>query len=393
MSKYEPGLQTTSVQPLRIPGGLLLNVRSSSYGYFPGSMLAVIDDDGTTRWVRCLADGVTLAFVAPVSTAPQFGIALTHVDQDNALPLTDYRMIALADGSDQGTLAQHLGDQGIDVGTDLESLEPKAASETQLLFAPPNETIIDTGRDRLLLVDLVSLTGELLPFPEFSNGTASMYNGFRFDDEGNPYLVGSENGHDIVLRSYRNGTWSDGPSELPPSSTITVDFEFGVGGTALVATDSPGKTKWRRNDIVSPGGEGFRTAPSDDVTVVVGCRGPIDNPGDCAFALYGVRTSTGKTLWTLDGLRGVSAVGDGYALITDYDLLQSEERGGWLMIDTATGRPVEGQQWPDPAAFHTECCGGGEFFAVWQLGGIVVAVAERHVSIYYPLDSGRTPHE
>ncbi|HEX2784848.1 MAG TPA: hypothetical protein VHN36_14790 [Ilumatobacteraceae bacterium] len=391
MSKYAPEPQTTSVQPVRIPGGVLLSVSASSNGYFPGSILAAIDDDGVARWVRCVADVVTQMYVAPASMSPTTAIVVVDVDQGGDPPLAEYRLVSLVDGSPMGTLAEHLADQGIDAAPDLRAYSPLATTETKLLLGLPDGTIIDVNRDHLLLVDIPSLTAELLPFPEFSNGTDMFYNGFRLDADANPYLVGSEGGKDIVLRAYHGGAWSDGPSTLPPSSTITVDFELTPTpgrASVLVATNAQGTELWRRDDFVSRNAEGFRIAPSGDITVALGCTGTLDEQNDCSKpALAGIRTSNGKTVWMLDGWRGVSAVGDGYALITDFDMVKPETDGGWIVIDTATGRPVEGQHWADPGTFLQECCGGSEFFSVWRLGGILVAVAERHVAIYYPRGS------
>jgi hypothetical protein len=393
VSKFSPEPQATSVQPVRVPGGVLLNVRSSSNGYFPGSILAIIDDDGTARWVRCLPNLVTQIHVAPASTTPTTAIIAVAVDQVDAPSLSEYRLVSLLDGSTTGTLADHFAGQGVDAAPDLRTFGPEAATETKLLFGLPDGTIIDVARDHLLLVDIPTLTAELLPFPEFSNGTDMLYNGFRLDANGDPYLAGSEGGKDIVLRSYHDGAWSDGPSPLPLPSSVTVDFELSPS-LALVAKDAHGAEVWRRDDIVSHGGEGFRTASSGNITVAFGCAGSVDEQNDCSKPLLaGIRTSSGKTAWTLDGWRGVSAVGDGYALITDFDMRQSASGGGWILIDTATGQPVDGQHWSDPATFQQECCGGDELFHVWRLGGILVAAAEGHVSIYYPRDSGLSGHE
>lgn len=391
VSKFSPDPQPTSMQPVRVPGGVLVNIRSSSHGYFPGSILAIIDDDGMARWVRCLPNLVTQVYVAPASTTPTTAIIAIDIDQVDEPPLSEYHLVSLADGSTTGTLADHFAAQGIAAAPDLRTFGPEAANDTKLLFGLPDGTIIDIQRDHLLLVDMPTLTAQLLPFPELSNGTDMLYNGFRLDANGDPYLAGSDAGKDIVLRSYHDGVWSDGPSPLPLPAGITVDFELSPS-LALVATDSHGKELWRRSDIVSHGGEGFRTAQSGNITIALGCAGTVAEQDNCSKPLLtGIRTSNGKTAWALDGWRGVSAIGDGYAVITDFDMLNSATGGGWILINTATGQPVDGQHWPDPATFQNECCDGSSH--VWKLGGILVAIAEGDVSIYYPHDSGLPTHE
>jgi len=383
VSQNAPDPQTTSADPARVPGGLLVTVRASSYGYFPGSMLAVIDDDGVVRWVRCSSEDVTQVYVAPATTAPTMALVAVNVSRGTDRPLADYRLVSLADGSTTGTLADHLAAQGLDASANL-SPWPLATTETKLLFGLPGDTIVDTSRDHLLLVDLVGLTAEQLPFPAFSNGTQMMYNGFEFDGSGDPYLVGWEDGKRIALRSYRDGVWSDEPSPVRGSSPVTIDF--GLALAPFVGVGPDGAEVWRRDDIYSTGGEGFHMATAGDVTVVAGCRGTPTPENYCPEPmLAGLRTSNGATAWMLDGWRGVGAVGDGYAIVTDFDTSLPGADGGWIMIDTDTGRAVDGQQWSGADTFRQGCCGESEFVNVRMFGGILVTVNERSVAIYYPI--------
>jgi hypothetical protein len=315
--------------------------------------------------------------------------ALVHV---GTAPGGEYRLVLLADGSSQETLADHLAAQGIDGGTALDGDWPKAWSDTHVLLGPPDGTTIDTTRDRLLLVDLASLSGQLLPFPDVSEGTDSMNNSFRLDANGNPYLVGSQDGHDIVLSAFTDGMWNSdaGAMQIEP----TVDFELlpPDGQTPrLIAVDGAGNTLWRRDDITSEPHEGFRTGRSGDVTVVSGCIGTYTDFVCDAPALVGVASTTGETQWVLDGQRAVVALADGYALITDA-ITDSGTPAGWLLVDTNTGLPVSGQRWEDPGTFQQECCGGEEFWFVRRDGGVIIAGHETELAIWYPSGSGLAAH-
>jgi hypothetical protein len=91
----------------------------------------------------------------------------------------------------------------------------------------------------------------------------------------------------------------------------------------------------------------------------------------------------GHTLWQLDGYRLVTALGDGQAMISVPS--GAEPVQGWMLIDTATGDvTANDQQWDDPAAFNSECCGGDEFVRVTRLDGVLVVFSNEFVRIWYP---------
>ena len=95
--------------------------------------------------------------------------------------------------------------------------------------------------------------------------------------------------------------------------------------------------------------------------------------------LFGIDSATGETLWQRSGLRGASAVGDGFAIITN------DAGDGWELIDTVTGELVdESQQWPGIETFAQECCGAGDFTWVRRDGGVVFAVNQDHVRVWHP---------
>jgi hypothetical protein len=392
VSEFSPDPTSTSAISTRVPGGVLLSVRSSSDGYFPGSMVALIDEDGVPRWVRCWSDTVSGVYVAPASASPTEAIVAANIDQGNAPPLTEYRVISLADGSTQGTLADHLAAQGVDAAA-LLSTWPKASSDSVLLLGPPDGTIIDTSTDQLLLVDLRSLEGQPLPYPDLTEGSDSIGVQFQLDESGAPYLIDSTDGVDSVLSVYRDGSWTDGPGGVFVQPTV--DFELIPPDNQvprLFAADASGTVLWRRDDITSEPHEGFRTGQSGYVTIAIACVGTYTDFQCDAPALVGVASDTGDTLWLLDGQRAVVAVGNGYALVTD-EAPDPSTLAPWILIDTNTGQPIPGQRWDDPATFEQECCGGEEFRFVSRDGGVLVAGHETQLAIWYPADSGLTQHE
>jgi hypothetical protein len=97
--------------------------------------------------------------------------------------------------------------------------------------------------------------------------------------------------------------------------------------------------------------------------------------------MVGLDMATGEQLWQLPGFRGVSAFGNGLALITDGD-------AGYVLIDVSTGEqvdaPEENSAWPDPEAFRTACCGEGDYVWVGRDGGVVFAVNNGTVSLWNP---------
>jgi hypothetical protein len=398
-----PELQPTTVAAERIAGGFLLAVRASAYGYFPGSILAVVDDDGVVRWEKCLDTDVTGIFAA--SSGVSEGIVLTQVAQPDGSLTGEYRILDLATGAIGQTLADRLGSQAVDASAAIGSF-PAARSATTLLLAPQNGTPIDLGRDRLLRIDLRTLQADALPLPGVIDTSVNAFNQYALDLDGNPFLLGTLDNKQVALSRYLNGGWTDQTSPLPAyegslgatdANGVTVDFP-GTGQAPLSAVGADGSVLWSRDDILGFGDEGFRVAQSGDVTVVRGCLGTFDlTDGGCDKpGVVGVRSADGSTVWTLAGSRNVGPVGDGFALISEPFVQNADgsvTAGGWDMVDTSDGSLVAGQHWDDPSTFEQQCCGGADTVHVGRMGSVLVAVNQRRLTIWFPKAAKVTPHE
>ena len=395
-SKELPDLQAPGVSAARMPGGVLLSVVASSYGNFDGSILTAVDADGESRWVRCFADRIDGMFVAPAASAPTTALVAFAISRNNALPVAGWRIVSLDDGAVVGELSDLFAAQGVDP-TIPGGVFPLAASRDGVVFGPPDATVIDTTRDHLVRLDLHTWSVEVLPFPEPSAGGELFRQRFQFADSGDLVLMGDGLFHAArsVVSAFHGGHWTQAPATLRPTYGTRVDF--GSDGKGLVGFDSLGQQLWRDDNVSDPRLEGFRLASSGPVTVVSGCFATPD-PNECVDrSLAGVDTETGTILWQLPGLRHVSAVGDGYALITGPATTNVDGTvnvGPWMLIDTSTGAMVDStQRWLDPNTFRQECCGDSEFIWVSHDGGVVTTVNSEHVAIWYPKSVGLTTNE
>ena len=102
--------------------------------------------------------------------------------------------------------------------------------------------------------------------------------------------------------------------------------------------------------------------------------------------LIGVDGETGTILWELPGHRQIAAVGDGYAIIGDgtENVDNDTLAAGWVMIDTSTGVPVDGQSWPGYETFQMNYSMEEDGQWVRRDGGVVIAVDGDHVRVWMP---------
>lgn len=395
-SNEAPELQAPGVSAARIPGGVLLAVGASSYGDFDGAILSAVDADGESHWVRCFDDRIYSTSVAPASSAPTKALVGFGVSQNNAPPVVDWRIVSLDDGAVVGELSDLFAAQGVDPA--LQSIDfPIAVSPTSIVFGPLGGTIIDTTRDHLLRVDLQTWSAEVVPLPEQSAGGEFFRQRFQYADSGDLVLMGDGlfQDADSVVTAYHGGQWTQDKATLRGAYGIRADF--GAPGEGLVGFDALGQELWRDDNVSPTGNEGFRLATSGAVTVISGCLSPPGPNGCVEYSLVGIETETGTILWQIPGLRGVSAIGDGFALITGPETITADgttNQGPWMLIDTSTGEMVDStQQWLAPETFRQECCGGGEFVWVGRDGGVVTAVNGEHLAIWYPATAGLTTNE
>ena len=390
-----PELQAPGVNVARIPGGALLAVVASSYGHFDGGILTAVDADGESRWVRCFADRVDGVFVAPAASAPTTALVGFAISQDDAVPVSGWRIVSLDDGAVVGELRDLFAAQGVDPTIPI-SVFPLVTSRESVVFGPPGETVVDPVRDHLVRLDLHTFKVEVLLFPTQSTGGDLFRQRFEFADSGDLVLLGDGlvAAANSVVSAYHGGRWTQAPSVLRRTRGTRVDF--GNDGRGLVGFDALGQQVWRDDTVSDPRLEGFRMAASGPVTVIAGCfSSPA--PDECMQRdLAGVDTDTGAILWQLPGMRQVAAVGDGFALISEAGAAAYGDgtQGPWMLIDTSTGELVDStQQWLEPDTFRQECCGGGDFVWVGHDGGVVIAVNGEHVAVWYPQGEGLTARE
>ncbi|MCU1388893.1 MAG: hypothetical protein JWL72_2231, partial [Ilumatobacteraceae bacterium] len=366
---------------LAIPGGMLIAVVPSSYGYFAGSMLAAIDSDGSVRWIRCFSDAADGVYAAPTETNPSSAYVLFAKDAPDHSELPTFRIdrLSLADGAVTGTVADMAAAQGVHLDPAV-TWRPVAQSATSLLFGPASAA--GTTPD-LVRFDVATGVATDVPYPP-STG-ANRY--FGFDDDGDVVLL-AENNTTSFNSIFLDGEWvtDDAAVAAAGAQAVRVDFALDPSDSALHGYDATGKVLWSQPAIVSTNGEGFRAATSNGVTLVRGCTSyDFETGAGCKGAgLWGVDPLTGNVTWHLDGRRQVSAVADGFALVTE-PIAEDGTGGAWIMIDVTTGEPVdESQRWVDPSTFDSQCCGGGESVYVKAEGGIVFAANGDHVAVWYP---------
>lgn len=373
----------------RIPGGFLFGIRAGSYGSFDGSVYGVVNTDGTVRWVRCFDEQLSGPIVEDAFFGPSVALVST-TSFDAGTMSTQWYGLSLADGSitaDLQALAEAAGFSADDIGRLI------AQTSQEVVLGSWDDRPIDESVDRLLRVDLHTFEFTAVPYPPGSGGssTGSLYLVNGDDDVLMTTTQPSGGGPSIPAAVLVDDGWSTGRAVLDAAQPVTVVFDESDGPGTLYAYDSLGRTIWERPDIGTNGGEGFRSAASGDVAVVSGCAPggePVD-PCTDEGALWGIDISTGETLWQLDGARGVGVVGDGVAIITtaiDRGPTDAPQIVSWLMIDVRTGEQIEGQEWPEPYNFGTECCGGDEVDHTELLGGAVATVHGTLAYLWLPLE-------
>lgn len=176
------------------------------------------------------------------------------------------------------------------------------------------------------------------------------------------------------------------PQELPaewPEPEIAFTGDWPDQALRRVGTD--GTERWRRDDLIDPGDEGFRVAGSgiDGHPVLVrACIGDRDQGGQCRRGLLGLDGDDGSTVWQLDDDFGVSLIADGYAIVTDPDGPGST----YQLIDLDTGARVPDGISGAPGAFLAECCGGYDYNRVERDGALAWSVASHWLDVWFPAD-------
>jgi hypothetical protein len=103
--------------------------------------------------------------------------------------------------------------------------------------------------------------------------------------------------------------------------------------------------------------------------------------------LAAVDVRTGKDRWQLSGWVAIGPTGNGVALV-ELGTMKADgtlTEGPWQMIDVATGKQLDGQQWDSAVhSFGTGCCGESEYRHTSADGGVVVAVNGVDVNVWFP---------
>lgn len=364
-SEFTPERLPTSASIERIPGGFLVSIRSNSSGYFPGSILLAVDDDGSIRWRRCTDTIATISVAGPNTPADQAVITWQNID--NSQPT--WSIVSLADGTVAADLADLLERSGL--GPAPTGFATQAGD---ILVIP--RTRYDGAPNDLITLDLTSGEPAVIPTPPIGGEPT----GTRYisSDEGLVATgVDSATGWELPVAVFANDNWSTDPADLQTAIPVSGGYSFNPA-TALEGRDGAGNVIWRRDDLRATGGEGFRSVTTGDVVLAASAKEDLSAP-----KLGGYSRTDGRTLWERDGFYVVSAIGDGLAMISIRD--NNDTITGWELIDVTTGERIEPDQtWAGADTFNEECCGGTEFTRVDRLGGILAAFHPGRIDIWYP---------
>ena len=364
-SEFTPERLPTSASIERIPGGFLVSIRSNSSGYFPGSMLLAVDDDGTIRWRRCTDTIATISVAGPSTPADQAVITWQNIDNSQ----TTWSIVSLADGTTTDDLADFLERRGL--GPAPTGFATQAGNT---LVIP--RTRYDGAPNDLIALDLTSMEPAVIPAPPIGGEPT----GTRYiaSEEGLVVTgVDSATGWELPVAVFLDNGWSTDPADLRAAMPVSGGYSFNPD-TSLEGRDGAGNVVWRRDDLRAVGGEGFRSVTTGDVVLAASAQEDLSAP-----KLGGYSRTDGRTLWERDGFHLVTAVGDGLAMISASD--GNGTITGWELIDVTTGERIEPDQaWAGADTFNEECCGGTEFTRVDRLGGILAAFHPGRIDIWYP---------
>jgi hypothetical protein len=346
-----------------IPGGALAMARSTAPDW--AWMLAAVDEQGSIRWRRCVSGSYPGELsIAPSALGPTTAFIQTFVGNTRS-----WRAFDLVTGSD------------VDAPAELDDTRLIAESERYLLLGPSDDSQrISVADDALVVLDKRTGSVATIPYPERADGQQSYNLVFEIDGAGDKPVLFHLDPFDVQVGVYLDGHWRTDEASIRSVATNRVREDY--GGQTLSAIDPLGNTIWSIPEFVSVPGEGFRFVEADGVVIANRCLQPGGDTGCDEGSMIGIDMATGEQLWQLAGFRGLSAFGDGAALITD------EFGDGFVLIDVSTGQrvdaPKENSAWADADAFRTACCGEGDYVWVGRDGGIVFAVDNETVGLWYP---------
>ena len=384
-AKPFPGNQVgpAAVRLARVEGGVLLGIFPSSSDETNSGLLAVVNHDGSKRWVECVAGRLWSFAVAPPSrhaTTAAIGLLLSMSTTGEAT--IDWHAVSLVDGSTTPWLVAGAHVAGMDAAV-LASQREFARSTTKLLLghAPP-ESGYFTNVDRLTLIDLVANTVLSLPIPPEAKGSGIESISYEINEHGDVYLTdsGQTGGYGAPAKAvFHNDAWTRDAASIAAARSSTIVWGDYPDGH-LMAIDAVRRSIWTNTTVYNSGAQGQVLVTDGAITIV-----SISNsPDNQDLATIAIDTATGVERWRKPGLLDVPVAADGFAIVSDRSVLD-QIPGGYHLIDDRTGKTVDATQaWPDPGAFAQECCGGGEWVWTTHNGALVFAVNGDHIRIWYP---------
>jgi hypothetical protein len=394
------GVGGTGGRARRIPGGFLVSVNvddltlfTVAYGH---SILMAVNDDGSIRWRQCRTDGFAgFAAVADVGDAPtQAIIALSEGPQTTNAVETDYRIVDLADGRDEGSLHDRAVAAGLEPAYLADQL--RWIGHHTLLFSGREAADYSVDRtldshDRIVRVDLRTMTVDVIRLPRVAIGLGQTSQWLTLTPADEPAVLSSA--ADLVVplpkAVLHRGRWlteaAAGPVVWNESFPRVVTYRADqIQQPTLVATDADGRIVWERSDLVVLLSDSVTVFSSEGTAVATVCA--PNSPGCADQMLVGVDAATGADRWQLPGTYEVAFVSNGLAMVVPIAPVGSVGSSPWQLIDVHTGTPLgTDQQWVDPQAFLIDHSGFGVATDRVDVSGAFVLTAHRdRLSVWMP---------
>ena len=363
-----------------VNGGVVLSVAAGRGQPEDASVVAVVDRGGTRRWVRCLPGDVLDVWAAAPRLQP--ATVLVALFPSGVAPETQWALLALDTGETVPGFADGAAAAGLDAAAQADAMVV-AESPSSVLIGSRDQA----GGHAVMRYDLVA--GTFTPIPPPPDGFGDRELALGPDDE---VVVGYADGRGVTA-VFDDGTWRTDEASRLAARPTEVGFDWGGSG-ALQAVDGTGRLLWRNTELVGPALEGVAVITDGAVTVANVCTAPDPGAGVCnRYETVGVDAATGAVPWRLEGLRGVVAADDGWALLTDAGQSSDgagPEVTGWVLLDDRTGTAAAPDQRWALGAFGEGCCGEIEIWTE-QVGGVVLAAAPGHLRVWYPSATDGSP--
>ena len=348
----------------RVPGGTLVS------SFLGGEQYAIdlVADSGSVRWRRCIA----APWMMPIVAVSDDGVPSILLYVSGADP-ADSSIVEL----DVATGAGGPPLNGIPAGAALNTWTEHDALFIAGLFDAP------ASAQSLMLVDLLTLEVTPVPLPEEVASDELEVPGYTLTADG---ILGFSGDRPFAtLGIFVDGAWSSDEVAIAAAMPITIgvdDFDT----MAMVAHTGSGATAWTAPGVTDPSREGFHDVSVGDVMLIAGCTERAADGFCTAESLLALDAATGDQLWSSPDYAAEFASGDGYALVNERPGAGGGSTPpaspGYVMIDVATGRQVDGQQWPQ-STFWMGCCGDMSFTI--ERGGAVITSDVTSLQVFLPI--------